>query len=259
MVSLTLAAGSAMAMAAGAVFLEVARRIAARPVSGEGQLARSAFTFWALCLGLHSLISGGSSLLAAEGLITATAYAAATFVNVLLISLSLWGLTYYFVYLLTGRQNAWIPLAVFFALVYIMLVYFLAASDPGAIRVGRWRASLTFDETLPAWYYQLVVVLITVPQTLGALAYATLFVRLENPALRYRVALITASALTWAASMFLASTARFARIDAFQVGNRLMLLAAGVAIIAAYMPPRWLRQRFNLEQPTEEKAATTRS
>lgn len=257
MVSATLTAGTAMAAVAGLLFLFIAYLIGQRPAAGERAFARTAFAFWAFAMGLHSLSSASSSFLAALGWIDVAGYAAFSFVNVALISLALWGISYYFAYLLTGKESAWIPLAFLYAGVYIYLVYFLAASDPSGLRIGRWRASLVFENRLPTAFTQAAVALVTVPQALGALVYTTLFKRLNSRTQRYRVVLISASTFLWSASIFFASTARFARLDTFQIANRVMLLAAGAAILAAYMPPKWIRKRYSIDSIKEPAPEAT--
>jgi uncharacterized membrane protein HdeD (DUF308 family) len=91
-----------------------------------------------------------------------------------------------------------------------------------------------------------LVILLFVPQILGGLAYFTLYFRVPEVTQKYRILLVSWSIIIWFLSPFVAFAGGLAQQDWWQVVSRLIGLAAALTILMAYLPPRWLKQRYGI-------------
>jgi hypothetical protein len=173
-------------------------------------------------------------------------------VNALALCIALWGLLYYLFYLFTGNSRYFGPLLVFYAVYYVLLIYYITASVPNNVEVGRWRAAVVYSQPLRGPFFVIIIALLLLPQVLGGLAYFTVFFRVTETTQRYRVLLVSWSIIIWFLSPLLALIGGVGETDAWQVLSRLIGLAAGLTILAAYLPPRWVKLRLGVLSIADE-------
>lgn len=248
MTAATLVAGTVLSALVGLVYLHVGRRLARRRVSGSSHLAFASFVAWWYGLAGVSLIGAATTGATALGLRDLPLHLTITYALFLALYAALGALAYYLLYLYTGRRRAWVLPAVFYAGLYLWTVYLVQQSRPVAVEAGRWGARLVYGNQIPpdAPVVFVFLLLLVVPTIAAALAYATLWFRVEDREQRWRIGVVSASLVVWFGSALLASALDISQSDAWQVASRLVGLAAALAILAAFEPPRWVRKRLEV-------------
>lgn len=238
-----------LGLASAAAFLLTAHVVARRTLGGDAAEANRLFALWWLAIGTYAFLVGGvSNALAAFGFLHVPTFAAIRNVAVLLLVAGLFGLTYYFSFLFTGSRRLFLPLSVFYTLVYGVITFAFAGRTVVGVNVGQWDTELIWSPAPEPAMFALVMMLLTLPQLLGAAMYLALAFRLPDRALRYRGALVAASIVLWWGSNFLAS---LVQDETLQLISRpvLGLVAAG-ACLAAFRPPAWVRQKLSPATPS---------
>src|SRR5688572_8259697 len=168
----TLLFSALFALAAASIYAYVGWRLSRRVVASvEAKLAWQSFTVWWYGLAATTLVGGLLDLFGALGLTILPFFITATYINLLVICLALWGLLYYLIYLFTGNNQLLLPLAIFYILYFAFLVYYITASAPEGINVERWDTSLDYRTPLTGPFFLLLIGLLLLPQVIGGLAY----------------------------------------------------------------------------------------
>ena len=234
-------------VASAAIYGYVAARLSQRTISHpEARLAWRLFVLWWYCLAAATLAGSLPHFLSAFNMVSLPLFVALAYVEILLICVALWGLVYYLVYLFTGNQRFLVPVAIFYAAYYFLLVYVITVSDPADVEVTRWNAQLIYAHPLTGPLFTFLLVLLVFPQILSALAYFTLFFRVREATQRYRILLVSGCIVLWFGSAFVASAAGLSEEDWWQVLSRLIGLGAALGILAAYLPPAIVKRRFGV-------------
>jgi hypothetical protein len=260
MVIQTLLVSAAFSLIASVIYAYVGYRLTRRSLPEGTRLAAYAFVaFWyGIAVSTLTGPTGLQALLAAFGQVSLPAVLLMTQVGLVAISVGLWGLLYYLVYLYTGWHGVWKGLAAFYIAFYAFLQYFIVDAGPVGLHTDRWSVVVDYRKDLSgpdAWMQPYVLALIIgllVPQIVAALAYLTLAFRVHDPTQRYRVLLVSISILVWFATPFFALGADVAKQDTYQVVSRLIGLAAAITIYMAYQPPRWIRRRYGILALSDE-------
>ncbi|MBI4394154.1 MAG: hypothetical protein HY556_10230 [Euryarchaeota archaeon] len=255
----TLIASAAFAAVAGLVYAYVGWRLSRRRVEGEAGLAAGLFSLWWYALGASSVITAGTTAHAALGGNEVALILAATYLNLLVVCIALWALLYYIVYIFTGRSSALWALTAFYLAYFMLLVYYVTASGPAGVQVESWRATLRYETPIDGPLVTILVVLLTFPQILASAAYGTLFFRVTEATQKYRVLLVSTSIIVWFLSAFLGAASGLAAQDWWQLLSRSIGLLATLTILAAYLPPAWVRRRFGVRSIADEEAQNAAS
>lgn len=243
----TLLLSALFALVAASIYAYVGWRLSKRIVSSsEARLAWRSFTVWWYGLAVTTLIGGLLNLFGAVGLTIVSLFITATYINLLTICLALWGLLYYLIYLFTGNSRLLVPLAIFYIIYYVLLVYYITASIPESINIDRWRTTLAYHASLTGPFFVVLIVLLLLPQIIGGFAYFTLYFRVTETTQKYRILLVSWSIIIWFLSPLAALAGGLAEQDWWQLASRLIGLAAALTILIAYLPPRWLKQRYGI-------------
>jgi hypothetical protein len=249
----TLLFSALFAVAGASIYSYVGWRLSKRVVSSaEARLAWESFTVWWYGLAATTLIGGFLNLFGAVGLTSLPLFVTATYLNLLIICIALLGLLYYLVYLFTGNRKALLPLAIFYLIYYILLVYYITASTPADVSVGRWSTSLTYRAPLTGPLFVLLIALLLLPQIIGGLAYFTLYFRVPQATQKFRILLVSWSIVIWFLSPLLALAGGLSQQDWWQLTSRFIGLAAALTILMAYLPPGWLKQRYGILSLSDE-------
>lgn len=233
-----------MALLAGVAHIYVGRRIQARPAASPGAArAMGFFAVWWYALALNILTSGSLYVAAGFGYVDFDVQVTNTYLQRLLLAVSLVGLMYYLLFLLTGKDLLK-PLAVGYAAYYVFQVAAVAYGQPEGVYVGAWRADLEYAAALPGWVSLANFAALVLPPVVGALAYFRLYFHVHDRSQRYRIALVSWSLVAWWVVAVLAGSRAAFGSEAFQLFNRFLGLAAALLILMAYAPPapvrRWL-------------------
>jgi len=243
----TLLFSAVFAMAVAGIYGYVGWPLNMRVVSSsEARLAWQSFTIWWHGLAITTLIGGLLNLLGAFGLTYLSVFVTATYINMLVTCIALWGLLYYLIYLFTGNSRSLTPLLIFYIIYYVLLVYYITASIPSNINMSRWNTTLVYRAPLTGPFFIIIIILLLLPQIIGGLAYFTLYFRVSEITQRYRVLLVSWSIIIWFLSPVIALAGGLGQQDWWQLASRFIGLAAGLTILMAYLPPRWLKQRYGI-------------
>lgn len=244
----TLLVSAAFALLSAAIYVYVGWRLGRRKVSDDAQLASRLFSVWWYGLAGTTAVGAIQSVAVSLGRTDLTLFVTFTYLNILVICIALWGLVYYLVYLFTGSSRALVPLTGFYIAYYIFLVYYITASGPMGVNVGRWTTSIRYENPLTGPLFTLLVLGLLLPQILGALAYGTLYFRVREPTQRYRVALVSLSILVWfgAALVQASFSTPGQQNDTWPIISRFIALAAALTILMAYVPPQWVRRKWGI-------------
>lgn len=251
----TLLFGALLAIVCAGIYYYVGRVLQRRhTTSADTRLAWRLFIAWWYALATTSLFNGLLSLLGYFGVASLPLFTTMTLTNILAVCVALYGLVYYLMYLYTGSRKILIPLSVFYILYYMLLVYFIQARKPIDVEIGRWQASLVYQNQIRGPLFSVAATLLFLPPILGAVAYLLLYFRVENITQKYRILLVSLSIIVWFLSSSLAAFSGFSELDIWQIISRFIGVAAALAILLAYQPPVWVRQRFGVRSLTEERA-----
>lgn len=249
----TLLISAIFGCAAAAIYAYVGWRLGQRAVATpDGRLAWRLLRVWWFGLAGTTLASGLMSLLAATGVTFLPIFVVLTYFSLLLICVALWGLVYYLVYLFTGSRRWLAPLTIFYIAYGAFLMYYITASVPIRVQAEPWTATIIYRQTLTGPLVIVVLVLLVVPQLLGALAYFSLYFRAKGATQKYRILMVSWSIIIWFGIALAASAAGLAQYDWWQILSRLIGLGAALAILMAYLPPAWLKRRYGVEGIKDE-------
>ena len=249
----TLLFSALFAMLTAGIYGYVGWRLGQRVISSaEDRLAWGSFTVWWYGLAATTLIGGFLRFFGAVGLTSLPLFVTATYINILLTCLALWGLFYYLIYLFTGSRRSLAPSALFYLIFYTLLVYYITASIPDNVSIGRWDTSLIYRTPPTGPFLVIILAMLLLPQIIGGLAYFSLYFRIAEITQKYRVLLVSLSIIVWFMSPLLGLAGGVAQQDWWQFVSRCIGLVAALTILLAYLPPRWLKQRYGVLSLSDE-------
>ena len=239
-----------------AVYAAVGGVVSKRQVSDQARLAKRAFSAWWWVLAAVSVGGALANIASVYGVWTLASLVVYTQVLLALILGALAALLYYFVFLRTGWRGVWKPIAAFYALYYIAILYYLAVADPVGITRNPAGDTLEFGNDLTEHpVTTLLGLLLLMPSLIGAIGYFSLFGRIPDRSGRFRVAVIAGAFIFWFGTSIMAGFV-------FDVTEHPWWRHAstGVAVVASYAvylgfrPTRWMRRRFGLTGYDERPA-----
>ena len=249
----TLLFSALFAVTTAGIYAYVGWRLGKRVISSAGaRLAWESFIVWWYGLAATTLIGGFLRLFGAFGLTSLPLFVTATYINILISCLALWGLFYYLIYLFTGNRRSLVPSVLFYMIYYTLLVYYITASIPDNVNVGRWDTSLVYRTPPTGPFIVVILAMLLLPQIIGGLAYFSLYFRVAEKTQKYRVLLVSLSIIVWFLSPLIALVGGLGQQDWWQFVSRCIGLAAALTILIAYLPPRWLKQRYGVLSLSDE-------
>jgi hypothetical protein len=234
----TIAVSLGLSLLSAAAFLAVAVVLARRNVSAPMRGANNAFVIWWAAIAASTLLTGFETALAAAGDLSVPLFRALSILSIPLLCLALWGLLHYLIVLLSGTRRWGVPLGVLYALLAGYFFWLTGKADYTSVHLGRWTATLEPQPMFGGWAIALLVFLIIGPQMLAALVYFGLVFRVDDPATRKRILLVSLSILVWFGAAIVISLLQEPgkpASDAAELTTRLLGLAAACAVLYAYI------------------------
>lgn len=191
MPSATLATAATLSIVAGLAYALVGWRFAARAREGAGTPMACFSLFW-FAVAYYGLTDGLWSL-AVPALDPPLAVGVTIlYTKTLAGCVGFFGLVYYLAYVYTGDRKLLVPLAAFYALVYVLVLYAYVAADPVGQVVQPWRSGLVYAN--PGTFLDTLSVLaLFVPPLLAAIAYARLVTKAQDARQRRRILAVSAA------------------------------------------------------------------
>lgn len=239
------AASAVLVFPTGGAYAWVGWKLSLRPVSQRGQLAQHQFTLWWYGLALLTALGGLSSVLAGLGLWNLSLVWLDIDVGILLLTIVLWGLVGYLIFLYTGKYHLW-PLTLFYIVDYLVIQYYVISEMPVGYTVAYGKVVTTYAATASAPLTVLAGVLLLAPELIAILAYLSLIMQVESRELRFRISVVGVSLLGW---WGLALLPDFGGPNGgvWQLVSPLLGTLPAIAIVLGYFPPSWLRTRLRLQ------------
>jgi len=239
-----LAASAIVALVAAAAYGYVAARLYRRPVSPGARLALSQFSLWWGGLGASSAVSAVEATLALGGWLTLDLAVTLSLFVVLLDVIFLWGLTGFLVYVYTGRYHL-VPLSGFYALFYLVALYYEILGHPYAVVVQAGAPTLLAHTVNEPVLVAFILLALLVPEIAAAILYLSLLRRTHDPAQRYRIVMVGSSILLWFGILaFVPSTT-----VAWNLTKGVLEIVPALLSLLAYQPPAGVRRRFRTGAP----------
>lgn len=223
----------ALSLVGGGVFLLVAQTVWSRPVSQESQRARNAFVTWWAILGGITLVG---LLLQLPGVAQdLDLYVVMLVAMLALLCVGLWGLLFYLVYLFTSRRNLAVPLAIAYALYFAFLTAVILNANPIGFTDTSAGRTLQYENPIEASpLYWPVVLLLVLPPLLAAVAYLSLYWKVDHKVQKRRILLVSSSIIVWFGSSLAGSGLGVSDNATWGLVSRAISLAAAVTIYYAY-------------------------
>ena len=249
----TLTVSVIFAFLAAGIYAYTGWRLSKRVIAAsESRLAWQFFTVWWYGLAASTLLNGLLNLMGALGVTNLALYVTATYLNLQVSCIALLGLFYYLIYLYTGNGRWLAPLAIFYTLAYVVLIYYVTRSEPVSVDLEPWNASLAYRTPLTGPFIVLLVALLFASQLLGGFVYFTLYFRVPDVTQKFRILLVSWSIIFWFLIPFVSVAAGLDGQDWWEIFSRLLGLAAAWTILLAYWPPQWLKQRYEILSLADE-------
>ena len=244
-----------LSLTGGAVYGYVGWRLSRRRVEGPSRLAHALFITWWATLAVYSGVGALVRLGVVTGVVDFPMYATWAYVGLLLVCVALWALLYYLVYLLTGSRRAFAPITAFYALVFVALVYLLTAAQPRGLVVEGARVALDNERPLQGLPFALAYAGLFGPHLVALVGYFRLLFRVDTPTQRYRIGMVSLTFLGWFLSAILGALTQANATPWWLLASGLIGLVASLLILAAYVPPRWVRRRYGVAPLDEAEPA----
>lgn len=225
----------------------IAARLGSRQISGQyDRLAWNAFRIWWWGIGALTLVGMLNVVLPLIGIVSLPLFVIVGQLNLIVLSVALWGLLFYLVYLFTGKERWAKPLGIFYAGFYLTLLAYILWLRPTSVEVVEGRAVLQYaNEASPAYSLALTLVLV-LPQLISSLAYFSFYFRVRERSQKYRILVVSLAIFVWFASPLLANLLQLGDLPWWTIASRLIALLAIGAIYWAYYPPRFMQKRLNV-------------
>jgi hypothetical protein len=253
MIQPTLIFGTVFSIISAGIYFYVAHTLGKRQVIlPETRIAWQLFVVWWYALAGITLVNGLLNLVGAFGLASLPLFITFTQVEILVLCVALYGLMYYLIYIFTGNRKALPVLTIVYILYYFLFMYYLNLSTPTGVSINRWNVGVHYEQQPTGPFVTVLLVLLVFPQIIGSLAYFTLYFRVKEITQKYRVALVSLSIIIWFLSAFIASISGLSQYDWWQITSRMIGLGATLAILMAYRPANWIKNRLGVNSIIEE-------
>jgi hypothetical protein len=231
------------ALAAG-VCLAIGLRVLARRGEGVRGRAVTRYAIWWLALGANTLADTATWILGENGLAPPPVAALMTYLQLVCVTVMLWGLLSYLLYLFTGRAGALNVATLVYAAAFVGGLALIVSLRPTGVDIGPWGGSIAYATQPSPAAALLFALAFLLPPLVGAIAYALLLFRVRERDARYRIALVSSSIFVWFALSLALNGGGTS--DARAVVGMVVPIAAIYATWIAYSPPAWIQRRLGV-------------
>lgn len=253
MSSLTLAVDAALALGTAGLFAYVGQFTLRRTGSAQDVRAIRLFAVFWFGISLSTLLGAALNMLAIAGVTSVAPYVLLSNLGIVPLVFLLWGLVYYLLYIYTGNVRLFWPVTLASVALLAWLTILIGSLDATGIRVETWRVSTVYTNPPSPLTTTLLLAVILVPVVGASAAYGTLYWRTHDVSARYRIRMVSSGFLLWFGGLGLASATTLAAASWWPPVSRGIALAATAMILAAYRPPRAIRQRLQVD-PTPARS-----
>jgi hypothetical protein len=253
----TLLFDAAFATATAVLYAYVGGLVRSRPTAdADARLANRMFTVFWFGLAAINVMGAIRNVLAVAGVLDIGWHAALGFLSIVPLVALLWGLTYYLAYIYTGKRWLFAPLTAIHALLLGGFCYLVWWMQPQGVTVNEWSVVVDYARNPAGPLVALLLFTILGPVLLLSLGYGTLYFRTDDPTARYRIALVSGAFILWFGSPLVAyAVPALGEWWAWPIATRVIGLISTLMILAAYKPPRFVRDRYAIRSVMEPRDA----
>lgn len=245
MPSATLLAGAALSFGAAAVLAHVGRSALRRPTAEGSRLAARMFAlFWLSASVLLALVAL-PTLLGAFGVDSLQVHVALLFVRALPLTVALFGLMHYLVYIFTGK-NATRSLVVLYSGFLALNLWFFNQLAPFQLESSAWDVHVTGRDASFGPAGALFGLALAGPVLVALGGYAALARRAQGRSQRYRVGLTSLALFSWFAPVLLAFLLGWTTKPWWPLLYQVPGVFASVLILMAFRPPARVRSMLGV-------------
>ena len=231
------------------LYVYIGRVVRLRKVSADARLANGMFVLWWHSLGALGFLGALMLVIYMAGGLEGRIwlYESYTTFVILVLFLALWGLQFYLLYLYSGSRRWFMPLAVFYAVLFLLTEGLIESiGSPSEITDNGWQLKTLPEVEFGQAFNLAFMVLIVGPALVTAIAYARLFRKTEDRTQRYRIALVTGAIIVWFGSSVIGTALEVNDDLGWQLFSRVISILGAIVILMAYKPPRWVRERYRV-------------
>ena len=237
------------------LYIYIGRVIRLRKVSPDARLANGMFVLWWHSLGGLGFLGAVVVAVYMAGRLEIWMYQAYTTFVLLVLFLALWGLQFYLLYLYTGSKRWFMPLAAFYAALFLATEGLLQyIGPPDAITDNGWQLQRLPEVELGRAFGLGFAALVIGPALVTAIAYAGLFRKTQDRTQRYRIALVTGAIIVWFGSSVVGTALDVNQGLGWQLFSRTIGILGAIVILMAYKPPKWVRDKYGIQATATEGA-----
>lgn len=241
----TLVASAVVNTLAALVFVFVGFRFKRHPVAPKARMAAGAFVVWWLGIAGYMLLwIALPKVLVVTGVTSLPVYLMLLHSSMFSLCLALGCLVFYLLFLFSGRRWLWIPVALYYGVLFVTSVVIFTVHQPVDVRMERWWVDLEYRVPLGT-AFQVWVAMLILPSTVGAIGYFTLIHRTTDPMMRFRISVVSWGIIVWG---LLGALARALEADFLQFLLRTLIgLLVALLVLVAYELPALVKKRRELE------------
>lgn len=228
-------------------FLMVAQTVKDPGLGGHERTANMTFVFWWMATAGLMAVRATRNFAVAFWRPELAIFVVETQLAILIGAFALACLTFYFAYLFTGEPRTWIPIALFYSLYAVFLLYLVADQRPSGLELQGWRMQTTYAAPHDELGDGRSAVLLFVPPILGTVGYLSLYRIVPTRLQRLRIVFVATGLLLWLSSYLLSYVLQLDVTFEWTITERVVGIVAALLIVLGYHTPvRW-KQR--LEAP----------
>jgi hypothetical protein len=245
------AATVVVGLGVASIYLYVANRLFERVVSPAAWLASVQLSLWWGGLGGTVVLGAVETAFALGGALPFPLALTFVIVDDLVTVVALWGLVGFLTYVYTGRYHLpeW---GVVYGAFFVMAIYYTLAQAPYGVAFVSGAPAILYSVAPIKWLQGVIVLILIVPELVGAILYLSLLRRTRVQEQRARIWLVGGGILLWFALDIVVPSSS----GGWLLVRNLLEIVPGLMSLIAFYPPVWAQRRFGLTTAVQRTEPT---
>lgn len=244
---LTIAAGLVLGLATAGLLAYAGDVVRRRPLSPPDRAAGLLYAVWWYSAALVILNQALRTLLVLAGVQQRAVYLAQGLLGMIPLAAAVWGLSFYMVYLLTGRRGWLAPITLFYIAYLVFLFWYVLYQGVAGVGLDAWQSAVRPERPPSASMNLVFGVWLAGPVLLAVVSYMVLAVREKDRTRRYRLSLVSGGFVLLFSIILVGYVLGWVDEDWFPIAYEVPALIASALAVAAYRPPVWVQRWLRIE------------
>lgn len=205
-----------------------------RPAEEEAKRALLLFAVWWFSVAAVVLLGGSATMLSIAGLQSVGLQTLLGYLTAVPLTLALWSLLYYLIFIYTGRSSAIWPLTLAYGVFFVFEMYYFSSFADRSFQETPYSIRFVAAQQPSAWVSVTFGLLLAVPILFVVVGYASLWFRTREPDVRRRIGLVSGAFALWFGVVLAAFLLGWDRQDWFPLAYQTPGLVAGALVVSAY-------------------------